>query len=242
MIPGQSNCAACLLTAARLDLNSPPDAPTNWGQINPNFNDYHSDPMEISCTFLIPDLTDLWWQQEEIHSKYADFCNVAHDIFSIIPHGVGVETCISFHRDIICWRQSITSGKTLWEKDVVRQFAQANNGILAGADQELDTPKTENDSELKKVAEDRKFHRMAKVHDFLEMWQGSQNLHATQKESCAQNTQMTATGYILDTEEIVEVSWSLFEHEGPAVFKLSGRSPFPPALSAKDLPGGQTQI
>jgi hypothetical protein len=83
---------------------------------------------------------------------------------------------------------------------------------------------------------------MAKVHDFVEMWQGSQNLHATQKESCSQNKQMTAIGYILDTEEIVEVSWSLFEHEGAAVFKLSERSPLPPALSAKDLPGGRTQI
>jgi len=31
----------------------------------------------------------------------------------------------------------------------------------------------ENDSEMKKEAEKRKLHRMAKVHNFLEMWQGS---------------------------------------------------------------------
>jgi hypothetical protein len=83
---------------------------------------------------------------------------------------------------------------------------------------------------------------MAKVHDFLEMWQGSQNLGATQKESRAQNKQMTAVGYILDTEEIVTWSWSLFQHDGAAAFVLSERSPLPPALSAKDLPGGRTQI
>jgi hypothetical protein len=29
------------------------------------------------------------------------------------------------------------------------------------------------------------------------MWQGSQNLHATQKKSHAQNKQMTTIGYIL---------------------------------------------
>jgi len=46
--PGQSNRAARLLTAARLYLNSPPEAPKNWGQINPNLNDYHSDPMVFS--------------------------------------------------------------------------------------------------------------------------------------------------------------------------------------------------
>jgi len=56
--PGRSNRAACSLTAARLDSNSPPEAPTNWGQINPNLNDYHSDPMEITSTFWLLDITD----------------------------------------------------------------------------------------------------------------------------------------------------------------------------------------
>jgi hypothetical protein len=52
---------------------------------------------------------------------------------------------------------------------------------------------------------------------------------------------MTAVGYISDTEEIVKSSWSLFQHDGAAAFKLSERSPLPPAVSAKDLPGGRTQ-
>jgi hypothetical protein len=73
---------------------------------------------------------------------------------------------------------------------------------------------------MKKVAEERKFPRMAKVHDCLEMWQGSQNLLTTQKESRAQNKYMTAVGYILDMEEIISTSWPLFKHDGAAVFKL----------------------
>jgi len=101
---------------------------------------------------------------------------------------------------------------------------------------------TENDSEMKKEAEERELHRMAKVHDFLEMWQGSRNLRTTQKESHARNTQITAVGFISDTEEIVKASWSLSQHDGAAAFKLSERSPLPPPLSAKDLPGGRTQI
>ena len=113
--PGRSDHAACLLTAARLYLNSPPEAPKNWGHINPNLNDYHSDPMEISSTFWIPDIPDWWRQQEETHSKYADLSNVARDIFSIIPHGVGVEASFSLGRDVIGWRQSQTTGKTLHE-------------------------------------------------------------------------------------------------------------------------------
>ena len=85
-------------------------------------------------------------------------------------------------------------------------------------------------------------HRMAKVYDFLEMWQGSQNLRATQKESDIQNKPMTAIGYIADTEESVKASWLLFRHDGAAAFKLSERSPLPPALSAKEHTRARTQV
>ncbi|KAF8251989.1 hypothetical protein K440DRAFT_636172 [Wilcoxina mikolae CBS 423.85] len=198
--------------------------------------------MEISSTFWIPDITDWWRQQKETHSKYTDLSNVARDIFSIIPHGLGVGASFSLGRDVIGCKQSKATGETIREKVVLRQFAQANNGILACADPEMDTTNTENDWEIKKDAGKRKLHRMAKVHNFLEMWQGSQNLGATQQESHAQNKQMTAVGYISDTEEIVEASLSLFQHDGSAVFKLSDRSPLPPPWSVKNLCGGRTQI
>jgi hypothetical protein len=84
MTPDQSNRAVRLLTAARLTLDLPPEPPKNWGQINPNLNNYHSDPMELSSTFWIPDTTDWWCQNKETHSKYAYLPNVARDIFSII--------------------------------------------------------------------------------------------------------------------------------------------------------------
>jgi len=125
--------------------------------------------MEISSTFWIPDITDWWHHQEETHSKYADLTNVAHDIFSIIWHGVEVEASFSLGHDVVRWRQSKTTGKTLLEKVVVRQFTRANNEILPGADPELDTTNTENNSEMKKEAKERKLHRMAKIRDFLEM-------------------------------------------------------------------------
>jgi len=123
MTPGRSDHAARLLTAARLYLNLPPQLPKNCGQINPSLNDYHSVPMEICSVFLLPDITDWWGQQEETHSKYADHSNVAPNIFSIIPHGVGVEASFSLGRDVIGWRQSKTTRGTLRDQVVVRQFA-----------------------------------------------------------------------------------------------------------------------
>jgi hypothetical protein len=81
---------------------------------------------------------------------------------------------------------------------------------LGSADPELNISNTYNDAEIKEDAEASKLHRLAKVYDFLEMWQGSQNLRVTQKEYHAKNKQMTAVGYISDMEEIVKAFWSLF--------------------------------
>jgi len=50
------------MTAATLYLIPLPEAPKIWGQINPQFYDSHSNPMQISCTFWIPDIAD-WWRQ-----------------------------------------------------------------------------------------------------------------------------------------------------------------------------------
>ena len=159
---GRSDDAACLLTAPRLYVNSRTETPKNWGEINPNLNDYDSDPMEISSTFWIPIITEWWRQQEEMHLNYTNLSNPARNIFDIIPHGVRVEARFSLGRDVISWRQSKTKGETLQEEVVVRQFARANNGILADADAALGMVNTENDSEMKNEVEERKLYKMAK--------------------------------------------------------------------------------
>jgi hypothetical protein len=50
------------------------------------------------------------------------------------------------------------------------------------------------------------------------MWQGRQNICATQKESFTENQQISAFGYIPDTAEIVIASESLFQQHGAAEF------------------------
>jgi len=95
--------------------------------------------MEMSRIFWIHDITDWWPQQGQTHSKCTDLTNVARDIFSIIPYGVGVEASFSLGRDVINRRQSPTTGETHRENIVVWQFAQANDRILASTDLELDT-------------------------------------------------------------------------------------------------------
>ena len=112
---------------------------------------------------------------------------MARDIFFIVPHGVGIDASFSLSRDVIGSRQSKTLSETLRKKVIVRQFAQANDGIFAGNDPVLVMKNTENDSEMKREVEERQLHRLAKVHNCLEMWQGSQNLRTSPKESRTQN-------------------------------------------------------
>jgi hypothetical protein len=102
--------------------------------------------------------------------------------------------------------------KTLGKNSIERQYAQANNRILARNNPVLDTTEAENNIALKRKAEERIFHTIAKGYDLLGMWQGSQNLRATQKASRPQPKQMTAVGYLLNTEEIVDASWTNFHN------------------------------
>jgi len=50
---------------------------------------------------------------------------------------------------------------------VVSNLARANNRILAGNEQALNTMNIENDLEMKKEVQERTSHRMAKVHPVL---------------------------------------------------------------------------
>jgi len=150
--PGWIDRAARLLKAPRLHLNSTPELPQIWGQVNPNLNDYHSDPMVISSTFWVSDTTDWWHQQETTDSKDTDLSNVARDIFSIIPPAVRVEASCAIGRDVINWWLLKTTGETLRETVFVWQFALANIEIVAGDDDPaLNTTNTENNLEIKRM-------------------------------------------------------------------------------------------
>jgi hypothetical protein len=163
-----------------------------------------------------------------LNTKYADLANVACDIFFIMPYGVGVEARFSLVRDVIGWRQSKTTGQTLCEKVVGCQFTRSNAGLIAG-DIPITHPRdSDNDAEIKKEAEQRKLHRMAKVHDFLKMWQGSENLCSTRKAMRAQNPQITAVQYISDMEVTVKSCWSAFQHDGAAAFQSTKKLPLSP--------------
>jgi hypothetical protein len=122
MTPRCSDRIARLLTATRLYLNSPQDSPQDWKQVNPNCNDYLSDPIGISSTYWLPHITDRWHQPEATYSKYTDLSNVAHDIFSIVPQVAKVEASILLQWDVIGWRESKSTGETLRDIVIVRGY------------------------------------------------------------------------------------------------------------------------
>jgi hypothetical protein len=148
----------------------------------------------------------------------------------------------SLQRDVIGWRLSKTRGETLREKDDVSQFPSVNNGILVGDNPKSDTTNIVNEWEIKIDTEERKLHRLANVYICLGMWQGIQNICATRKESRTQHKRMTPAGCISLRKVILNDSWSRINHDGAAAFKLSEGPHLPPAVAAKNLPGGGTEI
>jgi hypothetical protein len=114
--------------------------------------------MEISSTFWVPDITNCWCQQEDMYSKSTNISDAAHKIFSILPHGVRVEASFLIARDVICWRQSKSSGEMLGEEVVLKQFSIAYNRILVHDYTALDSIETELKLALKRDAETRKLH------------------------------------------------------------------------------------
>ena len=81
--PRRSERAARLLTAARLYLNSPPDLPNNWGQVNPNLNDNHSYPMEIGSTFWLLDITNCG-ASKRIYCQSTPISPMWHPTYSLL--------------------------------------------------------------------------------------------------------------------------------------------------------------
>jgi len=207
MTPGWSDRAALLSLAARHYFNSPPKAPKNWRHVILIWN--ITTPTQWKVQAYCGHRTQPTGganQRKHTHSTLIS-PNVAPSIFSIIPDGVRVEAIISLCQDGIGKRQSCTTGVTPREKFVKIQFTWANHAMLAGHDPTLDRANTENESRMKYHAVEWTLHRMANVHDILEMWQGSQNLRAAHKESRDQNNQMKVVGYMLDTEEIINASF-----------------------------------
>ena len=111
--------------------------------------------------------------------EYRDLARMARDIFSVMPHGVGVEASFSPGRDVIGWRQSKTSGKTLQEKVVVRQWARANEGLLP--EDVMIGDMKDNNVEEKQRGEDERLNQLASIKDFITFMNKSRARQAYQR-------------------------------------------------------------
>jgi hypothetical protein len=63
-----------------------------------------------------------------------------------------VKASASLGRDGIGWRHSKTKIKTIEDSVIVKQLAQANNGMLVGEDAALNMSNTENISDIQNDA------------------------------------------------------------------------------------------
>jgi hypothetical protein len=125
--------------------------------------------MDVHSTFWIQDITDWWQQQHRTHSKYFALSIVGRNIFSRIPHGVGVEISFSLRRDVIGWRQQKPKGETLREILLQGSLLEPIVGFWQALTPHWIELKQRKTRKSRWEAEERKLPRMAKVHEVLEM-------------------------------------------------------------------------
>jgi hypothetical protein len=162
-----------MMKVARDDLETPYVEYRNIGQERPKAEDLKSD-------------------------GFAPLAKMACDIFSVIPHGVGVETNYSFGQDSIGWRQGQTSGATLQQKVIVRKYAPANTRILPRPDDNLvSNPKIDQIKKKKQKEEGWELMGLAGIADHL-IFQKSRRERRAKKSQTAENSKF---GYIFQILE-----------------------------------------
>jgi hypothetical protein len=118
--PAPRDYTTFLLTTARLYLNSPPDAPKYCRPINPNLNNYHSDPMKSGIIFCKPHITDWWCLDEGTHPHYAYLSNLTPNIFPIKLVGLVMKATVSHQWDVVSRGQTNSTAEYLLKNDIVR--------------------------------------------------------------------------------------------------------------------------
>jgi len=183
-----------------------------------------NDPEEMTASFWYPDVAGWWLKQETTMGEYRDLAKMARDIFSVMPHGVGVEASFSLGRDIISWRQSRTKGSTLQQKVVVRQWARSNDGLLP--EEAIQSAGSDVNNEEKQKQEDQKLNQLASVRDFLVFKEQSENLRSMQKKLKGKDVTISGLGYISDVDEDNgdhDGPLTALDHDGNMAFERIGR-------------------
>ena len=160
-----------LMEVARKYIKSVNADPAALGQHPPKTDNLKSEnPQELTAAFWKPDVAAYWQEHEDSCTEYAPLARMARDVFSVIPHGIGVEASFSLGCDVLGWRQCRTSGDMLQKKVIVRQFSRSNPGILAGADIGLPNNATAAQNEQKE--EDKKLLKLAGISDHIHFRRG----------------------------------------------------------------------
>lgn len=196
-----------------------------------------NDPEEITASFWYPDVAGWWLKQETTMGEFRDLAKMARDIFSVMPHGVGVEASFSLGRDVISWRQSRTNGITLQHKVVVRQWARSNNGLLP--EEVSRSMKTDINTDEQQRREDKQLNQLASMKDFLSFKRQSDNMRSMQRELKGRDVSISGLGYISDEADGGVEEWSGFNQDGNSAFRKISKEKrpnhrnFPAAIRTK---------
>lgn len=185
----------------------------------------------LETRLACPDVADWWREQEKNETLFKPLAKMARDIFSVIPHGVGVEHSFSIARMVVSWQQHRMSAETLKQRMIVRQ-----DSIRRDESDPYNAAKAENDRIMKQA--ELHDHAWTKYQSFernTRRVRKEYNAKARAGANVRSRKHNKGKGFISDEEseseedldpdiEILDV-WEAFDDDGESSFRSTNGKP-----------------
>ena len=180
----------------------------------------NDDPGKITISWFKP-TPDGYWAKIAIAPSRGDMKylqrveEMARDIFSCVPHGVGVESSFSIARNVVSWKQSRMTAKTLQANMIVRQHllkekTYSYRGARRTAQNEDENPKLVM----------KKLNKLLCYTDYQHFAEAA----AEQQQGRNPHEENPGFGFISgDEKDKDKKSWQAFEDEGMKYAELAGK-------------------
>ena len=182
----------------------------------------NDDPGKVTISWFEPGPDGYWRKIASMPAqgdiKYLQRVEqMARDIFSCVPHGVGVESSFSIARNVISWKQSRMTANTLKSNMIVRQHLLKKNTYTYRGDRHSDPNHDQNPKIVMK--------RLNKLLCFTD-YQHFAACADAQATSRLPHEENPGIGFISgDEKEKDKKSWEAFEDDGTKYATLPVKAP-----------------
>lgn len=161
-----------------------------------------TEPERMTKDFFRPDVLGWWREVERTEPSLKDLAAMARDVFSTVPHSVGVESSFSIARKAVGWQQSAISAGQLENYVIYRQGLRSEIDITPAQDAR------------------KRVEAVANIRDHGFFVQEAKQAKARRAAARARRgvtakERISRSGFISDDESDESSKWDTFDHDGP---------------------------